>query len=76
MYDADEVYKTASDYGRNGYFCSIVSIIDFVRIRLYSIERSISLQEFVKVILGYAKNINAKDETIEWIKNTALEFAL
>lgn len=76
VYDADEVYKTASDYGRNGYFCSIVSIIDFVRIRLYSIERSISLQEFVKVILGYAKNINAKDETIEWIKNTALEFAL
>lgn len=76
VYDADEVYKTASDYGRNGYFCSIVSIIDFVRIRLYSIERSISLQEFVTVILGYAKNINAKDETIEWIKNTALEFAL
>lgn len=76
VYDADEVYKTASDYGRNGYFCSIVSIIDFVRIRLYSIERSISLQEFVTVMLGYAKNINAKDETIEWIKNTALEFAL
>ena len=76
VYDADEVYKTASDYGRNGYFCSIVSIIDFVRIRLYSIERSISLQEFVTVILGYAKNINAKDETIDWIKNTALEFAL
>ena len=76
MYDAEGVKETASDYGRNGYFCSIVSIIDFVKIRLYSIERPISLQEFVEVLLAYAKHINAKDETIEWIKNTALEFAL
>jgi hypothetical protein len=76
MYDAEEVKETASDYGRNGYFCSIVSIIDFVKIRLYSIERPISLQEFVEVLLAYAKQINAKDETIKWIKNTALEFAL
>ena len=76
MYDAEEVNETASSYGRNGYFCSVVSIIDFVKIRLYSIERPISLQEFVTVLLAYAKRINAKDETIEWIKNTALEFAL
>jgi hypothetical protein len=76
MYDAEEVKETASDYGRNGYFCSIVSIIYFVKIRLYSIERPISLQEFVEVLLAYAKQINAKDETIKWIKNTALEFAL
>ena len=43
---------------------------------MYYIERPISLQEFVTVLLAYAKRINAKDETIEWIKNTALEFAL
>uniref|UniRef100_UPI004026993C restriction endonuclease, SacI family n=1 Tax=Alloprevotella sp. TaxID=1872471 RepID=UPI004026993C len=76
VYDAEEVNETTSSYGRNGYFCSVVSIIDFVKIRLYSIERPISLQEFVTVLLAYAKRINAKDETIEWIKNTALEFAL
>ena len=76
MYDAEEVHETASEYGRNGYFCSIVSVLDFVKIRLNSIQKAISLQDFVDVVLQYAKSINAKDETIDWIKNVAIEFAL
>lgn len=75
MYNAEEVNSTAADYGKDGYFCSIVSILDFVKIRLHSFEQNISLKEFVSVLLSYAKSINAKDDTIDWIKNTFSEFA-
>lgn len=76
MYNAEEVKSTAAEYGRSGYFCSVVSIIDFVKIRLHSIEQNIPLKAFVTVLLDYASSINAKDDTIDWIKNTAIEFAL
>ena len=71
MYDAEEVHEITSEYGRNGYFCSVVSVLDFVKIRLNSIRQSISLQDFSSAMLSYAKKINAKDDTINYIK-TAL----
>ena len=76
MYDAEEVHEIASEYGRNGYFCSVVSVLDFVKIRLSSIQQSISLQDFSSTMLSYAKKINAKDDTIDWIKNCTIEFYL
>ena len=76
MYVTEEVHEIASEYGRNGYFCSVVSVLDFVKIRLSSIQQSISLQDFSSTMLSYAKKINAKDDTIDWIKNCTIEFYL
>lgn len=75
-FDAKKVYQTAARLGRAGFFCSIVSIMDFVRMRLYSIQGRLTIQNFTTKMLDNAKMINAKDETVEWIKNAAIEYAL
>ncbi len=75
-FDKKEVYNTTAELGRLGYFCSVISIEDFVRMRLYSLERHISLVQFIELLLQFAKNINVKNKTIEWIKSCAIEFAL
>ncbi len=73
-FEKHEVYKTAAMLGNQGYFCSIISIEDFVRMRLYSLKRHTSLRRFVDLLLYYAKGINAKNSTVEWIKKCATEF--
>lgn len=75
-FDKSEVFNSAAEYGRNGYFCSIISIIDFVKARLNSLSDTIELQEFVSLLLYYAQQINAKEDTIKWIKDLAVEYSL
>lgn len=69
-YKKREVFKTSQRLGNNGYFCVVISIIDFAKIRLYSMKQPIELIDFVNTLLLYAKQINAKDETLNWIKRT------
>lgn len=66
-----EVFQLAARYGRLGCFCSVISILDYAKLRLNSIE-NIELKKFVEFLLHHAKSINAKDETIEWLKQTAV----
>lgn len=75
-FNKQEVYKTAAILGKKGYFCSVISIKDFARLRLYSMDQQISIEQFVELLIQYAREINAKDETLEWIKSCAKEFAL
>ena len=75
-FDRKEVFSTAAQLGSKGYFCSVISIIDFAKMRLYSTTRKISIGDFVELMLDYAKQINAKDETIAWIKTCAIEMGL
>lgn len=56
-------------FGRMGYYCCFVNIIDYSKLRLASIP-DIKLSSFVSILLYFAKVINASDETIEWIKET------
>ena len=67
-----EVYQLAARYGRLGCFCSVISILDYAKLRLNSID-AIELNKFLEILLMHAKTINAKDETIEWLKETALK---
>lgn len=70
-FNKSEVYKTAAALGEKGYFCSVISIQDFARMRIYSMRNSISFHEFMELLMGYARKINAKDETLRWIKACA-----
>lgn len=75
-FDKDCVFSTAAELGKQGFYCAVISIEDYAKMRIYSIKRNFSINEFVELLLFYAKRINAKDDTIRWIKDCAVEFAL
>lgn len=75
-FEQHDVYETAAELGKKGYFCSVVSIMDFVRMRLYSMNGDVTINQLAHLLLEYARQINAKDETIEWIKTCTTEFGL
>ena len=67
-FDAVEVEQLAARYGRKGTYCAIVSILDFVKIRLAYLPLEASTEAFPEAILGYAKEIEAKDTTVSWLR--------
>ncbi len=69
-FDHISVYQLAARYGRMDCYCCVISILDYAKLRLYSID-DIDLRSFESSLLCVAKCINAKDSTIEWIKNSA-----
>lgn len=69
-FDKTEVFQLAARYGRIGTYCSVISILDYAKLRLLSFG-NLTLGDFVNELLKQAKAINAKDETIDWIKLTA-----
>ena len=75
-YDKDNVFETAAELGKQGFYCTLISIEDYAKMRIYSIKRNFSINEFVNLMLHFAQEINAKDETIQWIKDCAIEFTL
>ena len=76
MYVTEEVHEIASEYGRNGYFCSVVSVLDFVEIRLNSIRQSISLQDFFFNYALICKENQCKRRYNKLYKNCTIEFYL
>lgn len=68
-YDHASVYQLAARYGRLDCYCCVISVLDYARLRLCSIDK-IDLPFFVHRLLLMAKSINAKDSTLEWIKKT------
>lgn len=75
-FDKDNVFETAAELGKQGFYCCVISIEDYAKMRIYSIKRNFSVNDFAKLMLRFAQEINAKDETIQWIKNCTIEFAL
>lgn len=67
-FDQTEVYQLAARYGRIGCYCSVISVLDYARLRLFAID-NIDLRSFAVRMLQEAKKIGAKDSTIEWIKS-------
>lgn len=66
-FNQTEVWQLAARYGRIGCYCAVMSILDYAKLRLFSID-NIDLNSFVIKLLQEAKIIGAKDSTIEWIK--------
>lgn len=73
QYDKKSVYQKAARYGRIGAYCGVIYIMDYARFRLCQASPTVTLKEFILSILSFAKTINAKRNTIEWIKSNAIE---
>lgn len=67
-FDHTGVRQVAARYGRLGTYCAIISIMDYSRLRLYDSSADLAPSAFAKSIMKYAKMINAKAETVSWLK--------
>lgn len=73
-FDKDQVFNSAAELGKQGFYCCVISIEDYAKMRIYSISERFSINDFIKLLLHYAKEINVKDAMVEWIKQCANEF--
>lgn len=67
-FDSVSVYQVASRYGRIGVYCCVISIMDYSRLRLYDSNTDITLADFVEQLFFNVRKINAKPDTIVWIR--------
>lgn len=67
-FTASPVYQIAARYGRIGAFCSIVSIMDYARLRLNDARNDLDFKLFITTLFEFAKSINVKSETLDWVK--------
>lgn len=73
-FERSEVFQVAARYGRTGYFCSVIGIVDYAKLRLTHMMHENTLADFVEQMLCCARKINAADCTVEWIKQAAQTF--
>ena len=66
--DHVDINQLLGRFGRIGYYCCLINIFDYVKLRLSSIA-DMELSRFVELLLHYAKVINATNETVNWIKS-------
>ncbi len=69
-FDEDAVYSTLKKIGREGHYCCLISILNYAKIRISDLK-TITVREFVDGLLKFSKAINAKDDTINTIKEIA-----
>lgn len=73
VFNKTEVYEQAAKYGEKGCYCCLIRIDEFVKLKLLSLSPTISIGDFAQSLLAMARAINAKDETVEWIKTNLLD---
>lgn len=66
-FNEDAVYATLKKIGREGHFCCLISILNYAKMRISDLK-TITVREFVDGLLRFSKAINAKDDTINAIK--------
>ena len=69
-FDEDEVYQALKTIGREGHYCCLISILNYARLRISDLK-NITVRDFVDGLLKFSKIINAKDDTIDVIKDIA-----
>lgn len=69
-YDEDEIFKALQVIGREGHYCCLISILNYAKLRISDLK-AITIHDFVDGLLKFSKIINAKDETINIIKDIA-----
>lgn len=68
--DRVNVNQILRRFGHIGYYCCLISIMDYSKLRLAELPET-NLSTYVDLLLQYARTIKASDETIEWIKENA-----
>lgn len=69
-FDEDEVYHLLKEIGREGHYCCLISILHYAKLRICDLK-SLTIRDFVDGLLTFAKVINAKDDTVNIIKDIA-----
>lgn len=69
-FDEESVFHILKKIGRDGHYCCLISILNYAKLRIADIK-SITIKEFVDGLLKFSKLINAKDETLNVIKDIA-----
>ena len=69
-FDEDAVYSTLKKIGREGHYCCLISILNYAKMRISDLK-TVTVREFVDGLLKFSKAINAKDDTINTIKEIA-----
>lgn len=68
-FDGVVINQLAARYGRLGTYCAVISIMDYSKLRLYNSPYNLTLSVFIESVFEYAKMINAKEETLVWLKS-------
>ena len=69
-FDEDEVYNTLKAIGREGHYCCLISILNYAKLRISDLK-TVTVRDFVDGLLNFSKLINAKDDTINIVKEIA-----
>lgn len=70
VFDEDAVYQELRKIGREGHYCCLISILNYAKLRIFNLEL-VTLRDFVDGLLKFSKRINAKNDTINIIKEIA-----
>lgn len=69
-FDEEEIFKALQVIGREGHYCCLISILNYAKLRISDLK-AITIHDFVDGLLKFSKIINAKDATINIIKDIA-----
>lgn len=69
-FNEDKVFYLLKEIGREGHYCCLISILNYAKLRIYDLK-TLTIRDFVDGLLKFAKIINAKDETINIVKDIA-----
>lgn len=69
-FDEDEVYNALKTIGREGHYCCLISILNYAKLRISDLK-IVTVRDFVDGLLRFSKIINAKENTIEVVKEIA-----
>ena len=70
VFNEDAVFKLLRQKGREGHYCCLISILHYAKLRISDLKK-LTISDFTTGLLKFAKAINAKDETIDIIKDIA-----
>ncbi|MDE7463210.1 MAG: restriction endonuclease, SacI family [Muribaculaceae bacterium] len=69
-FDEDEVYNALKSIGREGHYCCLISILNYAKLRISDLK-TVTMRDFVDGLLKFSQVINAKDDTVNTIKDIA-----
>lgn len=70
FFDENEVFQLLKEIGREGHYCCLISILHYAKLRICDLK-TLTIRDFVDGLLKFAKVINAKDDTINIVKDIA-----
>lgn len=67
-FDEDEIFHVLKEIGREGHYCCLISILHYAKLRISDLK-TLTVRDFVDGLLKFAKVINAKNDTVNVIKD-------